>query len=138
MKHQAIIEVGKRVKEARKTLKLQQQEMANQLGISSGHLSEIESGKANPNTDFHIKMAELYNISVEYIIRGNGDMFYDDGKTTEKTFDFKSDVDSMAKLNWLLENSGLFRVSVMNFASKLIIEEEKLLKESIKKNKKVI
>ena len=137
MKHKAIIEVGKRIREARKTLKLQQQEMANQLGISSGHLSEIESGKASPNTDFHIKMAELYNISVEYIILGKGDLFYDDGKTTEKPFDFKSDVDSMEKLNWLLKNSGLFRVSVMNFASKLIIEDEKLLKESIKKNKSV-
>lgn len=135
MKKQSLPGVGQRVKEARRTLQLQQQEMAEAMGVSSGHLSEIESGKASPNTDFHIKLSNLYNISVEYIIHGRGDMFYDHGKTKEKPFDFKSDVDTLEKLHWLLENSGYFRTSIMTYASKIIIEEEKVIKQSIKKSK---
>ena len=135
MKKQSLSDVGQRVKEARKSLHLQQQQMAEAIGISSGHLSEIESGKANPNADFLIKLSNLYNVAVEYIIHGRGEMFYDDGKTKEKAFDFKSDVDTIEKLKWLLENSGFFRTSIMTYASKIIIEEEEVIKQSIKKSK---
>ena len=135
MKREKLAEVGKRVKTARKALKVPQKEMADALGVSPSHLSEIESGKANPSTDFHLKLSDSYNVSVEYIYHGRGKIFYEeDGKITDEPFDFKSDVDSTEKLNWLLKNSGYFKHLVLGYASKLIIEDESVIKQSIKKN----
>ena len=133
MKKQSLSGVGQRVKETRKILHLQQQQMAEAIGISSGHLSEIESGKANPNADFLIKLSNLYNVSVEYIIHGRGEMFYDDGKTKEKSFDFNENLDTIDKLIWLMENSPFFKNTVMGYASKLILNEEDIVKASLKK-----
>ncbi len=138
MKQVNLAAVGKRIKKARKSLKLQQQEMAAAMGISPSHLSEIESGKANPGTDIHIKLANLYNISVEYIIRGQGQMLYDtDSKITDEPFDLKSDVDTLDKLNSLLKHSGYFRNAIFAYASKFIIQEESLIEKSIEKNRLV-
>ncbi len=128
--------VGKRVKIARKTLKVQQKEVAEALGISPSHLSEIESGKANPSTDFHLKLSKLYNISVEYIFHGRGNMFYEEnGIINETAFDFKSDVDSIEKLLWLLKNSPYFKNMMLGHASKFTLQEEEVIKSSIAKNK---
>lgn len=136
MKREKLADVGKRVKAARKALRVPQKEMADALGVSPSHLSEIEGGKANPSTEFHLKLSEKYNISVEYIYHGKGNIFYeDDGKITDEPFDFESDVDSIEKLNWLLKNSGYFKHLILGYASKLIIQEEKTIKESIKKTK---
>lgn len=129
-------EVGKRIKTARKALHLQQKDLADALGISASHLSEIESGKANGSTELHLRLSDLYNISTEYIFHGRGEMFYDDdGKLTEEPFDFKSDVDNLPDLLWLLKYSGYVRVAVMTFVSKLLLNEEEEIKRSIKKTK---
>ncbi len=136
MNREKLSKIGQRVKTARKALRVPQKEMADKLGVSPSHLSEIESGKANPSTEFHLKLSDLYNISVEYIYHGRGNIFYeDDGKITDEPFDFKSDVDSTEKLNWLVKNSAYFKHLVLGYASKLIIQEESTIKESIKKNK---
>jgi len=135
MIREALGNVGKRVKIARKALRVQQKELAEKLGISSSHLSEIESGKSNPSTDFHLKLSELYNISVEYIFHGRGKMFYeDDGKISETAFDFKTDVDTLDKMIWLLRNSPYFKNMMLGYASKFIHQEEDVIKSSIAKH----
>lgn len=138
MKEAAIIEIGERIKNARKTLQLQQKEMADALGVSASHLSEIESGKANPNADVILKISETYDISVEFIIRGRGKMFYDaDGRIKHESFDFNTAVDTLDKLIWLAKNSPYFKVSILRLASVLVLEEEILIKKSLEKNKSV-
>jgi len=136
MKRAALVEIGERIKAARKELNIQQKEMAAVLDVSSSHLSEIEAGKSNPSTEFYLKLSQMYNVSIEYLFHGRGGMFYDEnGIASEKTFDFDSDVDDISKLNWLLNNSGYVRVSVLGFVSKLVLEEGELIKESIKKTR---
>lgn len=110
--------------------------MAEILDISPSHLSEIESGKANPNADFIMKLSKSYNISAEYLIHGRGDMFYDvHVKMTPEVFDFNGSVDTVEKLNWLVKNSPFFKVSILRLASVLLLEDEQLIKKSLDKNK---
>lgn len=135
MIREELANVGKRVKIARKAMRAQQKEVAEALGVSPSHLSEIESGKANPSTDFHLKLSEKYNISVEYIFHGRGNIFYeDDGKITETAFDFKTDVDTIDKMIWLLRNSPYFKNMMLGHASKFIHQEEDVIKSSIAKH----
>lgn len=136
MKDRMFSDAGKRIKTARKSLKIQQKEMADALGVSPSHLSEIETGKARGSADLLLKISEMYNVSTEYIFHGRGEMFYTAcGKVREKPFDFNSDVDNMEDLLWLLENSTYVRLSVMTFVSRLLLVEEAEIKKSLKRTK---
>ena len=72
-----MIAIGERVKEVRKALKFQQKEMAAGLKMSVSYLSEIESAHAKPGPEFFITFSGTYNVSLEYLLLGRGDMLCD-------------------------------------------------------------
>lgn len=43
---------------------------ASKLGIDSGHLRHIEKGIRGCSVDLFIRLAELYNVSLDYLICG--------------------------------------------------------------------
>ena len=69
------IEIGKRIKELRKSYKLNQTDFAKPLGISYGHISNLEKGKDMPSQSLIKLMAHEYNTSEEWIVEGRGEMF---------------------------------------------------------------
>lgn len=46
----------------KKSLKLSQENMANKLGISRPHYSDIENGKVSPSIDFAYKIQEVFGV----------------------------------------------------------------------------
>lgn len=60
--------LGKRLKEARENKKLTQIEAAKKLGISNGTLSGYERNYRDPDTSMLEKMAELYNVKVDWLL----------------------------------------------------------------------
>ena len=42
--------------------RLRQKDVAEKLGVSSGHYSSIESGIANPSYEMLVKFQEVYNV----------------------------------------------------------------------------
>ena len=56
------------LKEAREACGLTQLEMARLLGINDVTLSGYELGKHNPKTDTLIKIAQLCNVTVDYLL----------------------------------------------------------------------
>jgi transcriptional regulator with XRE-family HTH domain len=46
----------------RRSLKLSQTEVANRLGVSRPHYSDIENGKVSPSIDFAYKIQEAFDI----------------------------------------------------------------------------
>lgn len=128
--------IGSRIKLIRKKLFLQQKDVAAAIGVSSSHLSEVESGKSSANADFILKLSVRYNVSVEYIFHGRGEIFYrDESKLTDDPFDFNGAVNSIADFNWLIKHSSYVRISAMAFVSKLLLTEEAEIKRSITKTK---
>jgi len=128
--------IGSRIKLIRKKLFLQQKDVAAAIGVSSSHLSEIESGKSSANADFILKLSVRYNVSVEYIFHGRGEIFYqDESKLTDDPFDFNGAVNSISDFNWLVKHSSYVRISAMAFVSKLLLTEEAEIKRSITKTK---
>lgn len=64
-----------RIKEIRRTLKLNQNEFAEKIGLSQSSLAMIEVGKRN-FSDKHIKLiCSTFNISENWLRTGNGNMF---------------------------------------------------------------
>jgi len=60
--------IGKRLKEARLRKRYSQIEAAKLLGISNGTLSGYERNYRDPDTDILKKMAELYEVSIDYLL----------------------------------------------------------------------
>ena len=127
MKPQKVKEIaviGKRIREVRKYLQLQQKDMAQKLGITNAHLSEIENGTASPSIELLYKITRTYRMRLDYLFFGKGKMFYDaPGKKSPEKFTFDSSVNSREKLIWMLKKSDYFSLLVQGAASKIMIEE---------------
>ena len=67
--------IGERILLLRKYLKLSQKEFAKQLGISRGHVANIENPSRTPS-DMLIKLVCLrYCVSETWLLTGQGEMF---------------------------------------------------------------
>lgn len=51
-----------------------QQDVADYLGISRGTISKYETGELEPNVDTLVKLANMYHVSLDYLV----------GKTNER------------------------------------------------------
>ena len=63
-------EMGLRIKNRRKKLSMTQEEIAEKLNISVKHFSEVERGIAGLSIENLIKISEILNLSLDYIIKG--------------------------------------------------------------------
>ena len=59
---------GSRIKQLREECGLTQIELANKLQISNSAIAMYETDKREASDDIKIKMAELFNCSVDYLI----------------------------------------------------------------------
>lgn len=61
---------GEKLRILRKQHDMTLQELADALGyVSHGHLSEIETGKRKPKVDFVVRIAQLFAVSLDQLIR---------------------------------------------------------------------
>lgn len=59
---------AKRLSELRNEFKLTQKELADKLGVSRGTIGMYEIGQRDPDTDTLLKLSELFNVSVDYLL----------------------------------------------------------------------
>lgn len=62
--------LGKRLKNSREKLGLQQKYVAELIGVKNNTLSSYESDKRQPDYETLQKLANLYHMSIEYLITG--------------------------------------------------------------------
>ena len=60
----------KGLREIRKKKKYSQVKVAMDLNMSRETLSRYETGERNPNLEMLVKFSEYYNVSIDYLIRG--------------------------------------------------------------------
>lgn len=61
---------GRRVKYLRRKRNLTLEQMSSTLNISIDHLSRIELGKRGVSIDLLLDMAELLDVTVDFLVRG--------------------------------------------------------------------
>lgn len=62
-------DIGARIRELRKKKGLSQLELAEKVGCSETHLSNIETGSAKMGVDIAIRIAEYFDVSTDWILR---------------------------------------------------------------------
>ncbi len=60
--------IGDKIKELRKSKKITQLELANTLGISAAAVGMYEQNRREPNYDLIKRLAEIFSVSVDYLI----------------------------------------------------------------------
>lgn len=62
--------IGYRIKELRVKNQMKQIELANHLYVTPQAVNKWEAGKNAPDISMLIKLSELFNTTVDYILRG--------------------------------------------------------------------
>ena len=103
--------------------------------MAASYISEIEAGKAKPGPEFFVRFAAAYNVNMNYLFLGTGDMFVNLGQKMDiKEFNFDREVESIDTLVWLMEHSSFFKNTMLSLATKTILENEPLIRRSLQKN----
>lgn len=68
---ETIMSLGSRILELRKKSGMSQQELASKIAISKAQLSRYESKNVQPPADVVDKISQLFNISADFLIKGN-------------------------------------------------------------------
>lgn len=66
-------EIGSRIKRTRD--KNTQKEFAKNLSFSTSYLSEVESGKTKPSLELLLKISQITNYSLHWLLTGEGPLF---------------------------------------------------------------
>lgn len=61
------MDLGNKLKKARENKRLTQQQVADLLGVSNGAISGYERNYRDPDTETLKRLAELYDVSVDYL-----------------------------------------------------------------------
>lgn len=64
------MEIGSKLKEARMKTSFTQEQVAESIGVSRQTISNWENGKFYPDIVSVIKMSELYDVSLDYLLKG--------------------------------------------------------------------
>lgn len=65
-----IVESGKRIKELRQKERMTQDSLSERLGITKNAYQKIERGANGAKIDTLIELAEIFNVSLDYIVCG--------------------------------------------------------------------
>lgn len=83
------MEFSERLKELRKQAHLTQVELASKLGIVQSSYADWERGKKKPTQDNLVKIAQILNVSVDYLV-GNSEEKADELDNIEFLFRMNS------------------------------------------------
>lgn len=83
------MEFSERLKELRKQAHLTQVELASKLGIVQSSYADWERGKKKPTQDNLVKIAQVLNVSVDYLV-GNSEEKADELDSIELLFRMNS------------------------------------------------
>lgn len=62
--------LGDRLKNLRSAKKLTQEDLAERIGVSRGTYAHYEINKRQPDYDTLIKLADFFEVSTDYLLRG--------------------------------------------------------------------
>lgn len=74
--------MNNRLRELRKTLKMNQEDFGKLLGITKSGVSDLESGRRNV-TEQHIIMLKMHDVNEEWLREGTGKMFVERSRDEE-------------------------------------------------------
>ena len=63
---------GQKLRVLRKNKKMSQKDLSNSLDIAFSSIARYENDQVLPNTDIMLKIANLFNVSADYLLKEDG------------------------------------------------------------------
>lgn len=121
------MEISDRLRVLREEQGYSQNDLAEKLNISRQSISKWELGKSTPDITYFIKLSEIYNITLDELIKGKE--FQENIKDNIKNNEFKEDkvlMDNESKIyNYELEKESKDKVLGSNNMEEEILENKK-------------
>lgn len=128
--------ISVRIRSIREALGLTQKQLAKPLKISGPTLSEFENGKLLPNFEFIYNIYLEFNVSLYYLLYGEGEMFEDRGGPLSKRLELLSkaneDVDRF--LNYF-DKSTVVRYFLLSQFKTKMLSEGSIIDKELEENK---
>ncbi|TWM12079.1 helix-turn-helix domain-containing protein [Bacillus licheniformis] len=115
---------NKRLTALRKSKKLTQEEMAAKIGVHRGTYANYERGNRQPDYETLTKIADFFEVSIDYLIRGV------DPKVQDKIFEDEAKKILNDPKTFLAARDGEITQEILDAALEIITEQ---LKEGQKK-----
>jgi transcriptional regulator with XRE-family HTH domain len=99
-----MLHIGERITHLRKQLNLSQQDLADSIKVSRTIIGNYERDLNMPSIDVLLKLAKVFNVSVDFLI-GEGRIANYDNETLKRIDDIeKLDSDTKKHLFFLIDN----------------------------------
>lgn len=99
--------VGQRIAGLRRAAKMNQQMLGEKLGFSRQSVSSWESGKSYPPAQALVPLADLFSVTIDFLLRGPGHIVHDQGLWKDQLSANRADDLSIAMGEpfWMLSES---------------------------------
>lgn len=64
------MKIGRHVRKARESLELRQQDLADEVNVTSQHISRIELDQASPSVETLLKLSQKLGVTTDYLLTG--------------------------------------------------------------------
>ncbi|MFS1513669.1 helix-turn-helix domain-containing protein [Chengkuizengella sp. SCS-71B] len=109
-----------RLKQARKELKLTQEELAKKVNTTKGTISNYENGYSTPSNEMLTLLADILNVTTDFLL----------GRNSQAVNEGKSNINAQTHIK------DKVKESLLSEFDKLSEEDQKYIVELIKKIKK--
>jgi len=128
-------EVGLRLKELRRKLKMTQAQLGEKLGIKGTTLAKHENGICYPTGKMLNILSSQYNVSMDYLLCGQGTLFHenkDNSNSNRLKNIIKGDIE-LEKLFSLVSSKSWVRHAVLSFFQRFKPENRELMEKEVEK-----
>jgi transcriptional regulator with XRE-family HTH domain len=71
------LKIGRHLRKTRKALELKQQELADQVEVTSQHISRIELDQTAPSAETLLRLSRTLGVSTDYLLTGHQTVPFD-------------------------------------------------------------
>lgn len=114
--------MGKRIREARKKKGLTQQQLADAIGVAKSTVTGYEKGNSNPSLDLVAKMIAVLSVDANYFFQDEGDF---QAKVSYEELQFLEDLRSLPQ-----KDRDVVYSIVKNFKDKMNPDTPDILKNA--------
>jgi transcriptional regulator with XRE-family HTH domain len=107
-------DIGKRIQDIRTALDLKQEQLANRLGCSRSNLSQVENGLILPGFTILAALRKKFNVSVDWLLTGEGSMFIHEKEKELYLLDFGKDTDEIKEMLEEMKESPVLKYRMLS------------------------
>ena len=116
------MKLNEKIFENRKKLGLSQEDLANKLDVSRQTVSKWEVGSATPEVEKIVKLSDIFNVSVDYLVKENEEKYIKKGITINKKLIVNILLRLLVVLSIVLGINKLIDITKTNLKSQYALE----------------